>query len=90
MRAVEGATEAPAEDAERVVDEHAGDPPPGLKVFGDEPGCAGASGGFDDEGVPERQGVSFLELRGSEDEGNIDLYELPVAVGINKVSCLPS
>ena len=29
---------------ERVVDEHAGDPPSGLEVFGDESGCAGAAG----------------------------------------------
>ena len=45
-------------------------------------------GGFDDEGVPERQGVAFLELGGGEDERNIDLHELPVAVGVDEITGL--
>ena len=48
-------------DAEGVVDQHAGESSSGLEVFGDEPDGAGTRGGFDDQRVPERQCVAFLE-----------------------------
>jgi hypothetical protein len=59
-----------------------------LEVFGEEAGGAGASGGLDDEGVPERQAVTFLEERRGDDEGHVDVDELPVAVGVNKLASL--
>ena len=61
-----------------------------MEVFGDESGGAGAAGGFDDEGVPERQAVVFLELRGGDDESNVDFDEVPVAVGVDEVTGLAS
>lgn len=67
---------------------HASEPPAGLHVFRDQPGGPGASGCLDDKRVPERECVTCLELRGGEDEGDVDQYEPPLAAGVDQIAGL--
>jgi hypothetical protein len=69
---------------EWVVDEHAGEPPAGLEVLGQQPGGAGAAGGLHDQGVPERQGVPLFQPGGADNERGIDLDELPLGIGVDE------
>jgi hypothetical protein len=69
-----------------VLDPESADLAAGWGVLGQRECRAGASGRLDDEGVPERESVAFLELRSGQDQCDVELHDRPLAIEGNDLA----
>ncbi len=65
---------------EWIRDRDARDPAPVLKVLREQASRTGTAGRLDDQGVPERNLVTFSKLRRGEDQRNVHLDQIPLTV----------